>query len=56
MPIAWDELSGRLRPAAFTIPAVQARLARLRRDPWADYWTCRQRITTAMMQAIARTA
>jgi bifunctional non-homologous end joining protein LigD len=52
MPIAWDELRPRLRPDAFTVATVVRRLARLRRDPWADYWKTRQRITAAALTAV----
>ena len=51
MPLAWAALSPRVTPDAFTVKTVPARLARLRRDPWADYWTCRQRLTKAMTKA-----
>jgi bifunctional non-homologous end joining protein LigD len=44
MPLAWTVLSTRVPPEAFTVKTVPARLARLRRDPWAEYWTCRQRL------------
>jgi len=51
MPLAWAALSPRVTPDAFTVRTVPSRLARLRRDPWADYWTCRQRLTKAMTKA-----
>ena len=51
MPIAWDMLTTRLRPAAFTVATVPRRLARLHGDPWAGYWRCRQVITDAMVRA-----
>jgi bifunctional non-homologous end joining protein LigD len=51
MPLAWRELTPRLRPDTFTVATLAARLARTR-DPWSDYWTCRQRIKAAAFQAI----
>lgn len=43
MPIAWDELSPRLDPMAFTIKTALARLKRTG-DVWDGYWTARQRL------------
>jgi len=44
MPIAWDELSTRLRPERFTVKTAPARLAKLRIAPWADYFVSKQRL------------
>ena len=52
VPLAWSEVTGRLRPARFTVRTVPRRVARLRRDPWADYWRVRQRLTPSMMRAV----
>jgi bifunctional non-homologous end joining protein LigD len=35
MPVAWDELTARLRPARFTMRTIAARLKQP--DPWAEY-------------------
>jgi bifunctional non-homologous end joining protein LigD len=51
VPMAWDELTTRLRPNQWTIRNVPARLARLRSDPWEDYWRSRQRLTAAVLKA-----
>jgi bifunctional non-homologous end joining protein LigD len=53
VPLAWDELTPRLRPDSFTIRTLSRRLARIP-DPWRDYWTCRQRIRAAAFDAIQR--
>ena len=41
-PLAWDELSESLDPAAFHIGSVPHRLKRLGKDPWADIAKTRQ--------------
>ena len=38
VPIAWDELTPALRPDQFTLANIDARLARLKKDPWAEYF------------------
>jgi bifunctional non-homologous end joining protein LigD len=45
-PIRWGELKETLDPSGFTIEAVEKRLARMRKDPWAEYWTTRQPLRT----------
>src|SRR5215213_7665185 len=44
VPIAWTELSAAREPGRFTACTVPHRVARLRRDPWAEYWTTKQTI------------
>ena len=51
MPLSWAMLTPRVTPDAFTVATVPARLSRLRRDPWVDYWRCRQRLTPAITKA-----
>ncbi|MEX5219522.1 MAG: DNA ligase D [Nitrospira sp.] len=53
VPIAWDELSDDVRSDHFTITNVPARLARLRSDPWRDYFTIKQKLTNGMKKALA---
>ena len=36
-PLEWDELGPGIGPAFFTVANTPARLASLRRDPWADF-------------------
>jgi bifunctional non-homologous end joining protein LigD len=43
LPIAWDELTPRFDPAAWTIKTVPRRLAK-RADPWAGYFRRRQKL------------
>jgi bifunctional non-homologous end joining protein LigD len=53
VPIAWEELSSRLRSDHFTVSNVPERLAKLKRDPWADMAAIRQTITKAMLKRLA---
>lgn len=43
-PLRWTELTPSLDPAAFTVRSIEQRLRRLKKDPWAGYGTCRQRL------------
>ena len=44
VPIDWKELSENLRPDHFNIGNLRARLAHLKRDPWRDFFTTKQRL------------
>jgi bifunctional non-homologous end joining protein LigD len=44
MPIGWKGLTVANKPGRFTIRTVPAYLARVRIDPWRDYWNARQRL------------
>jgi len=37
MPLAWDELNGKIGPAYFTISNALTRLSNQRSDPWKDF-------------------
>ncbi|MDB5797884.1 MAG: ATP-dependent ligase protein [Paucimonas sp.] len=50
VPLAWDELSEDLKSDHFTIDTVRERLAKLKVDPWAEYYGMKQRITAAMLR------
>jgi bifunctional non-homologous end joining protein LigD len=52
MPIAWEDLGP--RGPWFDIRNVPRRMNRLRRDPWADYSSTRQRIPDRAFRALAR--
>jgi len=52
VPLAWDELSPRLRSDHFTVRNLAARLRRLKDDPWREYWTVRQRISARALAAV----
>ncbi|PWU24491.1 MAG: DNA ligase D [Candidatus Rokuibacteriota bacterium] len=44
VPLDWDELGPRLRSNHYTIANLPRRLATLTRDPWARYFTLRQKL------------
>jgi len=44
-PLAWAELSARTKPEAFTVETVPKRLASIRKDPWAEFFSVDQAIT-----------
>ncbi len=52
VPIAWEELSAKLKSDFFTISNLPARLAKLKRDPWAALLTTKQSITKAAMKKL----
>lgn len=52
VPIKWDELNDRLTSDHFTINNLPARLARLRKDPWAEMLTTKQNVTAAMLKSL----
>jgi bifunctional non-homologous end joining protein LigD len=52
VPVTWNELKPSLDPASFTIVTVPRRLAKLRRNPWADYHTAKQKLTRQMLKAM----
>jgi bifunctional non-homologous end joining protein LigD len=52
VPVDWTELPGAMRP--WTLTAVERRVARLEKDPWADYWRAAQRVSQQARAAVAR--
>jgi bifunctional non-homologous end joining protein LigD len=54
VPNAWTELSAARGPDRFTACTVPHRLARLRRDPWAEYFTAKQTIPRRSIAALER--
>jgi bifunctional non-homologous end joining protein LigD len=51
-PIAWEELSDTTGAAMWTIATLPERLARLKNDPWSDYFKTRQMLTVAMKKKL----
>jgi bifunctional non-homologous end joining protein LigD len=52
VPLAWPELSPSRTPERWTIATVPARLARLRVDPWQEYWTIQQTLPSGAVAAL----
>ena len=52
-PLHWDELGGRLRPAAFHAGNVARRLRGLHTDPWKTFRRTTQSLTAAMKRRLA---
>ena len=52
VPVAWDELTTKLRSDDFRPDAVVARLKKLKRDPWEGFFNTRQSITKKMKDAV----
>ena len=51
-PIDWAELA--TPPERWTLLTIRQRLRRLRKDPWAGYWSARQRISKTSLDALRR--
>jgi bifunctional non-homologous end joining protein LigD len=54
VPILWDELNTDLHADSFNLGNIQQRLSQLKKDPWRDYYTTRQRVTKNMMRIFAK--
>lgn len=52
-PLGWSELEGPARPADFTVQTVPGRLTSGRKDPWADFFSVDQAITSRTARALA---
>ena len=50
-PLAWEELSEELRSDSFNVANIRERLTSLKQDPWAEYYTMKQSLTTKMLRA-----
>jgi bifunctional non-homologous end joining protein LigD len=55
-PVGWSELSGKTRPEDFAVETVPQRLGSLRKDPWADFFSVDQAITSRTARALAPAA
>src|SRR5262245_1844773 len=54
VPLTWEELRVSLDPRSFTVLTAPNRLAKLKVDPWAGYWKCRQKLTAQLVRAVGR--
>jgi bifunctional non-homologous end joining protein LigD len=52
VPLTWEELRVSLKPQSFTVLTVPGRVAKLKSDPWAGYWKCRQKLTVQLIRAL----
>jgi bifunctional non-homologous end joining protein LigD len=53
MPLDWNDLDD--GPERWTLVSVPKRLARLRRDPWKNYWKSAQELSDSSLAALERT-
>jgi bifunctional non-homologous end joining protein LigD len=51
-PVAWDELAAGLQPDSYNIHNIRRRLTALKEDPWTDYFSIRQQITSEMRKKV----
>ncbi|HEX3659112.1 MAG TPA: DNA ligase D [Pirellulales bacterium] len=51
-PLEWDELTGKTDAGTFDIAALPKRLAKLKRDPWQNFFEVKQSITAAMRKTV----
>ncbi|HEX2830154.1 MAG TPA: DNA ligase D [Burkholderiales bacterium] len=51
-PIAWEELATDVRRDHFNVKNVPQRLAKMKKDPWADFFEVKQSITKAMLKKV----
>jgi bifunctional non-homologous end joining protein LigD len=47
VPLAWSELKPDTLKRQYTVLTLPQRLARLKADPWRDYWETRQKLPLA---------
>jgi bifunctional non-homologous end joining protein LigD len=52
MTVSWTELTPKLDPAQFTVETVPPRIERQRKDPWAEYFRLRQRLSKKAVAAL----
>lgn len=51
VPLAWEELERNVRSDSFNLANIHARLSALRADPWEEYFSLKQRITSKMLKS-----
>lgn len=51
-PIRWDELDSLDSFARYTVENLPARLLKLKKDPWGDYFKMKQRLTSKHLEAM----
>jgi bifunctional non-homologous end joining protein LigD len=53
-PLAWEELSTKLKPNMYTVENIHQRLTKGFKDPWKDFFKLKQSITREMMQMVTK--
>ena len=51
-PIGWDELEKDIRRDYFNVRNVLDRLAKLKKDPWAEFFEVKQSVTKTLMKKV----
>jgi bifunctional non-homologous end joining protein LigD len=51
-PLAWDELTTKLKPNQYTIENIHKRLTKSFKDPWKEFFKVKQSITETMMKSL----
>jgi bifunctional non-homologous end joining protein LigD len=51
-PLAWDELTTKLKPNQYTIENIHKRLTKGFKDPWKEFFKVKQSITETMMKSL----
>jgi bifunctional non-homologous end joining protein LigD len=54
VPLTWEELRVSTDPSSFSVVTLPKRLAKLKTDPWAGYWKCRQKLTAQLLRVANR--
>jgi bifunctional non-homologous end joining protein LigD len=49
VPVAWNELGPDLHSDSYNVRNLQQRLAKLKHDPWEEYWGLEQKISSRIM-------
>ena len=52
VPIGWEELGPKITSDHFNIHNLPARLAKLKKDPWADIGSSKQAINASMLRQL----
>jgi bifunctional non-homologous end joining protein LigD len=52
MPLAWEELTGKMSPAAITIATVPRQLQKRKKDPWQAFLAVKQKIAAEYLRAL----
>ena len=48
-PLSWSELSVRIKSDTFTVKNLPQRLAKLKQDPWVDFYQLKQKLSLPMI-------